>query len=416
MTSPLTFPVRLVLSVLILLGITCGALADDFEKGVSIVKDRKQMATQATQAEDAFRAVVKDDPNRYLAWYNLGLLAHRRGDNKAARKAWKRALKANKNYLPARARLMELRLKAAKTDEDRAKAIAKLKEIVTCPEDVDCDKIAGKNRYQPEARNILAEVAIAEERWDDAARHARNVLLGDPDNINAYVNMAVTYYRQGMVEQTWLIVSNALQRRPEAAALHNLMGLVHLGWDDSSKATKSFLRALAEDPLLVEAKMNLAALELSYGDFESALKRFDEVLAQKKDDPMVVLSRAVTLRGLERYDEAASAYEEALKLRPEMTEPVYNLCILHQQYTNQWDKAKHYCEKFAEGLERRHPKRREMRSRIAGIEATLEALKEAEAAEAAEEAERREAEKPDAPNDTPPDGATDDGTGGDGGQ
>ena len=87
-----------------------GTLANDFERGISIVKDRKVIATRAKEAESAFRAVVKADPNHHLAWYNLGLLAERRGDHKTARDAWKRALSADGSYLAARARLAELEL------------------------------------------------------------------------------------------------------------------------------------------------------------------------------------------------------------------------------------------------------------------------------------------------------------------
>ena len=34
--------------------------------------------------------------------------------------------------------------------------------------------------------------------WEGATKHARNV-LGDPENVNAYVNLCVTYFKQG----TW---------------------------------------------------------------------------------------------------------------------------------------------------------------------------------------------------------------------
>ena len=346
----------------------------EFDKAMSIVKSRKKIASRAAEAKAAFTTVVDAEPRNAHAWYNLGLLARREGDRKKARSAFQRALRADVGYLSAKARLAQMDLEEASGDEQRQQARRTLEQMVTCPKDVDCDTVAGVNPYQPEARNLLAELAIDEEKWDDAARHARNVLLGDPDNINAYVNLAVTYYRQGLVDQTWLIVSNALDRRPEAAALHNLMGLVYLSKDDSSRATASFLRALDEDPALVEAKLNMAALELSYGSFSAALKRFDEVLEAGIDDPMVRVSRAVALRGLQRHAEAASVYEAVLKSNPELREVHYNLCVLHQQYTNEWAKAETHCKTFAESLPRRHRKSREMKRRLDSIAATLEAL------------------------------------------
>ena len=219
MTSNWTTTTRLISMLIVLTGFAGPAIASDFDKGISIVKDRKQLATRAKEAEEAFRAALKADPKNHLAKYNLGLLMQRRGGS-LAQQMYKDTLSINSSYLPARARLYGLKLSEATTEEERAKWIGKLEEMVTCPEDVDCDKIKEKDPYQPEARNILAGLAIEEERWEDAARHARNVLLGDPDNINAYVNLAVTYFRQGLADQTWLIVSNALERQPTAAALH----------------------------------------------------------------------------------------------------------------------------------------------------------------------------------------------------
>ena len=177
-----------------------------------------------------------------------------------------------------------------------------------------------KYRYQAEARNILAEEAIEEEDWEGAIKHARNVLLGDPENVNAYVNLCVTYFKQGMMDQAWLVATTALDRRrelelPEPAALYNLLGLIYLEKDDSRNAAASFMRALKEDPRQLDAKLNLAALELSYGDFKSALKRFDEALVFQPNDPELHTSRAVALRGLERFDEAQKGYERARRYR-----------------------------------------------------------------------------------------------------
>ena len=240
------------------------------------------------------------------------------------------------------------------------------------------EEIIEQNRYQPEARNILAARALEAKDWETAVKHARNVLLGDPDHVNAYVNLALAYFHQGFIDQALLITSSALDRRPEAAALHNIMGLIHLRKDNSRSATESFLRALKENPALVDAKLNLAAMELSYGDFQSALRRFDEALKSLPGDPMLILSRAVALRGLKRYDEAEAGYEAALATQANMPEALYNLCVLHHQYSNKWDAAETYCQRYQDRIDKSHSKWREIKKRLRAIKATLEALRESE--------------------------------------
>ncbi len=334
------------------------ALAGPYEDGLAIVNDARRLATQAQEAEAAFQQATQADPRNAHAWYNLGLLAFMRGDGKIARSAWQSAIEADPGYDAARARLAEMKLRAGQ----RTKAVEELEALVAT------------DPYQAEARLLLAEVSISSSQWEAAIKHARNVLLGDPDNANAYLNLAVAYYRQDLIDQAWLITTNGLDRRPDAAALHNMMGLIYLAKDDSRRASESFLKALEANPREVDAKLNLAALELSYGDFDKALGRFDEVLEVRRDDALVVLSRAVALRGLQRFDEAQAGYEAALALAPGMAEAQYNLCVLHHQYTNQWKEARRVCGAYYETLDPKHAKRREIKRRLRSIEATIEAL------------------------------------------
>lgn len=338
------------------------AKRDEIAEALAIIDTPKALAERSDEAKVKLEAIVHKDPKNILALYNLGLIAWQHNDQRGAATAWKRALSVRPDYLPAQARLAQIQL----VNGDKDGAVKILNRII--------DKEAGGDPYQPEARNILAEIAISEKRWEDARRHARNVLLGDADNMNAYLNLALTYFRHHLVDTALLITDTALKRRPDAGALHNLMGLIYLRKDNSRLAMGSFAKALEANPTLVDAKLNLAALELSYGDFKSALERFDSVLSAKPNDPEIVMSRAVALRGLERYSEAADGYTKALALDSTFVHAQYNLCVLHHQYTNDWTAALENCKAYAATLPTRGKKRRELNRRIRSIKATIEAL------------------------------------------
>ncbi len=334
------------------------ASAGPYEEGLKIVNDPHQLATRMADARAKFAEATRKDATNAYAWYNLGLLAYMANDVMQAREAWRSAQKADPEYLPAQARLAQLEYERG----DKAEGKAQLERII-----VD-------NRYQAEARNMLAGIAIEAKDWDAAIKHSRNVLLGDPENVNAYANLAMVYYRQGLVDQAWLIATNALERVPDAAALRNILGLIYLKRDDSRQAATEFLKALAADPRQMDAKLNLAAMELAFGAFEQSLKRFDEVLETRPDDAMVIVSRAVALRGLERFEEAQQGYEKALALSPGLPAALYNLCVLHQQYTNQYALAQRFCQEYQSKFDKAHPKYKEMAKRLRSIEATIEAL------------------------------------------
>lgn len=334
------------------------AQAGPFEEAMVIVTDATKLARQSAVAIERLREAIRQDPKNAHAHYNLGLLLQMAGDQTGAAGGYRGALRADADYLPAEARLTGLDLHTAR----HAEAVTRLERIIE------------ESRFQAEARNLLAGVAIEAGDWDTAVKHARNVLLGDPDNENAYLNLALAYYQRGLVDQAWLIASNALDRKPAAAALHNIMGLIYLKKDDSRHATESFLQALKFDPQLVDARLNLGALELAYGDFDSALERFERVLEVRPDDPMVVISRAVALRGLKRYPEAEAGYDKALALRPGMLEAEYNLCVLHYQYTSEYRKARAYCRRYANRIDRSDPKYKEVKRRLKNIDSIIETL------------------------------------------
>ncbi|MFO0744105.1 MAG: tetratricopeptide repeat protein [Myxococcota bacterium] len=333
------------------------ANAGPFQDALKIVQDPTQLATRADEAEKLFRACTEKDPKAYEAWYNIGVLQLRRGDKAGARDSFNKALAVEPKHLSARAQLAGLDLQNPATEQS---ALAALNDIVD-----------NQDRFQPEARNILAAYEIAHKNWEAAIKHGRNVLLGDKDNINAFLNIAIAYFKQGRYDQAGLVASSALESHPEAAALHNLMGLVYLQADNSRQATEEFTSALKDDPTYDDARINLGALELAYGNFDSALKRFDEALKKDPRNVELLMSRGVALRGLGKFDDAEKSYNDAKVAAPGNAEIDYNLCILHQQYTQKMDVAKTACEAYVARIDKTNPKFAEVQKRLKSINAVL---------------------------------------------
>jgi len=369
------FVLSLILSTAILSPLA--ARADNYDDALRILSDPQLIATRGLEAERLLRGVSSSHKNAKEAAYNLGLLLEQRGDIAGARDAWTKALSVAPKHAPSRARLAGLELASAGSTPG---AVATLEEIIK------------EDRFQQDARNLLAAYEIArgtalhdkidkaskaesQKAFEAAIRHGRNVLLGDPENIHAFLNVAIAYMRQGLNDQAGLIAMSALEKHPSAASLHNVMGLVYLSQDNSRSATESFIAALKADPENNDARLNLAALELAYGNFDSALKRFDEVLKRRSGDADIMMSRAVALRGLGRFDEAEKGYLAALERNKESPDIAYNLCVLHQQYTQKFELAKKWCEAYLGRLDKAHPKFAEVQRRVRSVDATLKALK-----------------------------------------
>lgn len=335
------------------------AIAGPFEDAMAIVVDAKKLSERADEAERLFRSALSNKAQAADAGYNLGLLLKRKGDVRGARTTWQEVLSVQPTHPGARAQLAGLDLAAPATAPNAVKTL---------------EGIIEGDRFQPEARNLLAAWDLSNGRFDDAIRHGRNALLGDPDNIDAFLNVAIAYYRKGLPDQAGLIASSALEKNPKAASLHNLMGLVFLSQDNSRAATEAFTAAIDADPSNEDARLNLASLELAYGNFEAALKRFDQVLKTRADSPEIVVSRAVALRGLSRFDDAEKGYRAALTMPGADPDIEYNVCILHHQYTQKWQDALTTCSAFLSRIGKDHPKHSEVTRRVKAIEATIRAL------------------------------------------
>ena len=96
------------------------------------------------------------------------------------------------------------------------------------------------------------------------------------------------------------------------------------------------------------------------------------------------MTRAVALRGLQKYPEADAGYLEVIKRGASdaklVTRAHYNRCVLHAQFTEKgqdvakWQEAQVACKTFMKRIKRKHPKYREIRKRLKGIVSTVKAL------------------------------------------
>ncbi|HEY5959838.1 MAG TPA: tetratricopeptide repeat protein [Polyangiaceae bacterium] len=114
------------------------------------------------------------------------------------------------------------------------------------------------------------------------------------------------------------LLTTAIQKNPKDAQAHYYMGVaLASAGGDSAKAIESLEKAIALDPKLVDAYVNLSALKLEAKDAAGALAAADKGLAIAKKQPDLALNRALALEALGKKTEAVSAYADAVAARPE---------------------------------------------------------------------------------------------------
>ncbi len=322
----------------------------------------------AQEALADLEAAVRADPTLEAAQYDLALLYLRLGRKDDAR----RTVQAMAEALPKSAAAEALLGLVAEGDGDVATAKAHYERAIEF------------DPAQPLANVWFAAQALHGQRWDEAIRHARLALVGDPTNLNAYHALGLAYYKKGLLEMARLVCLSGLGIDAKAAPLHNLLGLVQLQRNELRDALTSFDKALDADPHYAEAALNAGAVTLSYADFKTALSYFDKALAARPGDFEARLSRAVALRGLGKLDEAKTIYEALIREDPDAVSPRYNLCVLLTEYAQDYPAAQRVCGELEAMLPADHPRKAEMHRRMEGLKTLIEAMKPEPGAEGAQ--------------------------------
>ncbi len=96
---------------------------------------------------------------------------------------------------------------------------------------------------------------------------------------------------------------------------------------DAVAARRAYREAIAADPKLIDAYVNLGRLLQEAGDLRAAEKVYRDAL-DVRADAIVSFNLGVLLEDLKRDDEAARAYEAALRQDPLLADGHYNLALL----------------------------------------------------------------------------------------
>jgi tetratricopeptide (TPR) repeat protein len=110
---------------------------------------------------------------------------------------------------------------------------------------------------------------------------------------------------------------------------------------DPDGAREAYERAIAADPGLLKARINLGRLLHETGRLDSAERVYRDALRVNGDDPLLLYDLAVLLEDMGRKDEALDAYRAALRQDPRFADCHYNLGLLCKRLGKPRDAIQH---------------------------------------------------------------------------
>lgn len=110
---------------------------------------------------------------------------------------------------------------------------------------------------------------------------------------------------------------------------------------DTHAALEAYGQAIAMDPGLLKARINLGCLLHEMGRLEQAERVYREALRAHGDDPVVLYDLGVLLEDLGRRREAMQVYETALRKDPGFADCHYNLALLYRSISRPKEAIQH---------------------------------------------------------------------------
>ena len=150
-------------------------------------------------------------------------------------------------------------------------------------------------------------------RYQEAAAEFEQAIEQEPTNDRAYMELATTYSRLGNSAQAEATYRRAIKLRPRYWASYNWLGVFYYQRAQYREAAEMFEQVVALAPDNARGLCNLAAAYTGEGRYSDAITVLQHSIAVRPE------ATAYTDLGnayfyLRRFEEATSAYEQAVKL------------------------------------------------------------------------------------------------------
>jgi tetratricopeptide (TPR) repeat protein len=184
----------------------------------------------------------------------------------------------------------------------------------------------GARRWQADSGQILFDFEISEiaRKAAPVARHAfREAKKRDVELRTAASGSPAGRDAEGMSAEDWYAWGCEL----EAAA--------------PAEAREAYERALALDPALADARVNMGRLCHEAGDLLGAEEHYRGALACRPDHGTAAYDLGVVLQDLGLQDEAIDVYETAVRIDPGNADAHYNVARLYEDRGRNADAVRH---------------------------------------------------------------------------
>jgi len=259
--------------------------------------------------ETLWTYTIKENPDAWPAYANLGKARLDAGDASGAKDLFAQTLALNPSSVEGRDNYGNALLQLGRPTE----AIAQYEEAL---------------RHYPTyagARNNLGSALLKTGQVPEAIEQITQAVQIKPTDAQMRYNLGVALAAAGKLDEAIQQYEQALVFKPDYPEAHNNLGLALMRLNRLAEAMPQFEEALRLKPDFAEARNNQGLVLMQTGHLPEAMAQFEQAWGLKPDfaEAHSNMGNALNLAG--RLPEAVTQYQEALRLRPDFAEAHNNL-------------------------------------------------------------------------------------------
>jgi len=209
-----------------------------------------------------WQTTIRDMPNSYSAYYNLGAVYYEKGLKRKALYCVSKSLKINPNAYPTR-KLYGMLLYETSQYED---AVFRLKNLI---------------KEKPEDQDLYEKLALTYLSLSDY----KNALLVCADGIVNAAKKNIVFYaavriylNQNKPNESLEVALNAVSYDPSDSKAYTKAGICYLKLDNYTEATRYFKKAILLDDKNIEAIDNLADIYFKQKNYAQAVVLWEKII------------------------------------------------------------------------------------------------------------------------------------------
>lgn len=162
-----------------------------------------------------------------------------------------------------------------------------------------------------------AKQYMAAGLYEKAVVELKKVVAADSTRIDAWNDMATSYYKLKKPELAAEAFQRALNVRPDDQTLLSNLGYAQVQAKQWNQAIATYEKMLASDSLSYDANVHLAFIYQLIGAKEKAVVFYEKAVIAKPDDIQSLGSLAKLYSALGKKEEAVASYEKAVAVAPD---------------------------------------------------------------------------------------------------